>query len=119
MAGNVVMLCAAEDCPRAASYGPWCVSHRQGRRDPQPPHAGEMSADDVAYWQARVAADALPLFLKAMQHLLGQQFAALVDEAAALPNSEPDPPATYTSVASVADGLAPAWEEPAWWETTS
>lgn len=78
-----VTLCAEPDCGRAARWDSYCVEHA-----PRPPLVTPFSHDlsDAEYAQlrARVAADAAPLFLLALQFLLGQQVQAIVEEALAL-----------------------------------
>lgn len=78
-----VILCAEPGCPRAAAYRSRCIEHSA-----TPPRvtsiAHDLSDAEYAKLRAQVAADAAPLFLLALQFILGRQVKTIVDEALAL-----------------------------------
>lgn len=84
-----VVLCAQTGCPRAASYGPWCVQHR-ARHRPDPVleslrHTHDFSEAQYAAIRRQLAIDAAPYILAAFQFIASPALQALVAEADALP----------------------------------
>lgn len=70
---NVVVLCSAPDCPRTASYGPYCVAHRGRHETPPGAVAVELTDEELDIIRDQVEADAAPLFLIAMQFIAAQE----------------------------------------------
>lgn len=85
MSARDVVLCVAGGCSRAASQGDYCHDHWEpaGHR-PGFACTAALTDADYAQLRAQVAADAAPLFLLALNFLLGREVEALASEAAAL-----------------------------------
>jgi hypothetical protein len=84
-------MCARIGCPRAANYGPYCDEHRQ----PGPANvvAGELTDAELDAIRAEVDAKAAPLFLIALDWILGQQLTRLGIELATITINREEEPA--------------------------
>lgn len=74
---NIVTLCGAPGCPRAAVHGPWCGDHRPTRAEPATVVAHDLDRDEIAALRHQVEADAAPIFVIAMNWIARQQVARL------------------------------------------
>lgn len=73
--GRSIAMCARSGCPRAANYGPYCDDHRQP--GPGVVTALDLTDEELDAVRAEVDARAAPLFLIAMDWILGRQLTRL------------------------------------------